>query len=206
MKTALPVGVVILGAGESKRMGRPKLLLPWGGTTVIGHIIGQWQELGARQIAVVMRENDTNLGAELKRLKLGGPSNRIKNLYPERGMFSSIICAANFNRWKPEIMSFAIVLGDQPHLRLETLRALLRFHNEHSEATCQPEFQGRPQHPVLLPRKVFNELKRTRTETLKDFLKLIPCPAVLCPVHDIGVLLDLDTPGDYIEAMTRFSA
>ena len=41
------LGVVILGAGASSRMGRPKLLLPWRDTTVIGQIIRQWRELGA---------------------------------------------------------------------------------------------------------------------------------------------------------------
>ena len=41
------VGVVILAAGRSARMGRPKLLLPWGETSVLGHLIKQWQALGA---------------------------------------------------------------------------------------------------------------------------------------------------------------
>ena len=50
---AFSVGVVILAAGRSARMGRPKLLLPWGGTSVLGHLIRQWEALGAKQIAVV---------------------------------------------------------------------------------------------------------------------------------------------------------
>ncbi len=50
-----PLGVVILGAGASSRMGRPKLLLPWGATTIVGHLLEQWQTLGAAQIAVVRR-------------------------------------------------------------------------------------------------------------------------------------------------------
>jgi CTP:molybdopterin cytidylyltransferase MocA len=91
-------------------------------------------------------------------------------------------------------------------LRPETLRGLVAFHGKHSDAVCQPEFQGRARHPVILPRKVFNELKHTHAETLKDFLKLIPRPGVQYPVNDASVLLDLDTPQDYIEAMTRFSA
>ena len=55
-------------------------------------------------------------------------------------MFSSVLCAANWAGWKPEITSHAIVLGDQPHLRLETLRGLVEFHFLHSEAICQPTF------------------------------------------------------------------
>ena len=39
LKKNQPLGVIILGAGASSRMGRPKLLLPWGDTSVIGHLI-----------------------------------------------------------------------------------------------------------------------------------------------------------------------
>jgi len=52
------VGALILGAGKSARMGRPKLLLPWHGTTILGHLIQQWKRLSVEQIAVV--ENITN--------------------------------------------------------------------------------------------------------------------------------------------------
>lgn len=206
MPTAsLPLGVVILGAGASSRMGRPKLLLPWHNTTVIGRIIGQWRELGAMQTAVVQRDNDTALAAELDRLDLP-KSNRILNPQPERGMFSSILCASNWTGWNSEIATFAIALGDQPHLRTDMLRGLLKCHSDHPDAVCQPEFQGRTRHPVLLPRDIFFELKETNVETLKDFLKLIPCSSVQYPVDDAALSLDLDTPEDYIRAMTHFSA
>jgi molybdenum cofactor cytidylyltransferase len=201
----LPYGAVILGAGASSRMGRAKLLLPWGATTVIGHIISIWRELGASQIAVVQRNNDLALAVELDRLEFP-QSNRITNPYPERGMFSSILCAANWDGWHAALKSFAILLGDQPHLRLETLRGLVSFHSEHPSAVCQPEFQGRARHPVFLPQEIFYELKRSEAETLKDFLKLIPRSAVQYPVDDASLSLDLDTPEDYIDAMTRFSA
>jgi CTP:molybdopterin cytidylyltransferase MocA len=144
------------------------------------------------------------LTAELDRLKVP-PSDRLKNPHPELGMFSSIVCAANWNGWRGDLKSFAIALGDQPQLRLETLRGLLTCHGEHFDAVCQPAFQERARHPVLLPREVFNEIKRTNAETLKDFLKLIPGSHVQYPVDDAGLTLDLDTPEDYIEAMTRSS-
>ena len=51
------MGVVVLAAGASSRMGRPKLLLPWGDTTVIGHLIANWQTVGARQITVVVADD-----------------------------------------------------------------------------------------------------------------------------------------------------
>lgn len=196
-------GAVILAAGASSRMGRPKLLLPWRGTSVIGHIIGQWRELGTAQIAVVQRPDDTALTEELNRLDFP-KSDRIKNPQPERGMFSSIVCAAHWDGWREDEASYAIVLGDQPHLRRQTLRALLAFHAEHPQAVCQPAFGGHRWHPVVLPREVFESLKLTRAETLKDFLKLNAAPVVQLSVDDPALSLDLDTPEDYKEAVTRF--
>jgi molybdenum cofactor cytidylyltransferase len=195
-----PLGIIILGAGASSRMGRPKLLLPWRDTTVIGHLIRQWRELGAAQIAVVHRPGDAPLAAELDRLDFPR-ADRIENPQPERGMFSSIICAADWSGWEREIGAWVIVLGDQPHLRLETLRTLLRFHSTHADAICQPEFDGRARHPVILPRPAFDGLKGSPAETLDVFLKLIPCRRVRCVIkNDPGLALDMDAPEDYRQA------
>src|ERR1700690_4241261 len=102
IKDQTALGVVILGAGASSRMGTPKLLLPWGGTTVIGHLLREWRELGAAQIGIVRGGQDPPLTAELDRL--GFPlADRIENPQPERGMFSSILCATNWPGWKHEI-------------------------------------------------------------------------------------------------------
>jgi molybdenum cofactor cytidylyltransferase len=192
----IPLGVIILGAGVSSRMGTPKLLLRWGGSTVIGHIISQWQELGAAQIVVVLRAEDTALGVELDRL-IFAKSDLIENPQPERGMFSSIVCAANWNGWQQEISTWAIVLGDQPHLQPGTLRQLLDFSAQNREAICQPAFSGRTRHPVVLPRQAFVELKNTGAATLKDFLKLTTAPRVQSSMADAGLSLDMDTPEDY---------
>jgi len=199
------LGVVIIGAGASSRMGRPKLLLPWGKTSVVGHLLQQWRRLEPAQIALVCRPGDRELGAELDRLGFP-PQNRIENPQPDRGMFSSILCAARWPGWEREISSWAIVLGDQPHLRLETLRALLEFSAQKPDAICQPAFNGRAGHPVLLSRGVFGKLKHARAKTLKDFLKPFAGQCVQCPVADAGLLLDLDRPEDYEKAVKSYFA
>ena len=192
----LQLGVVILGAGASSRMGRPKLLLPWKDTTVIGQIISQWRGLGAGQIAVVLRADDHALAAELDRLDFS-KSDRIENPQPERGMFSSILCAANWNGWRQEISNWGIVLGDQPHLQPETLRQLLEFSAQNKEAICQPASGGHAGHPVILPQRALVELKTTGADTLKTFLKQNSGRSVQCSVADPGLSLDMDTPEDY---------
>ncbi len=196
------LGVVILGAGASSRMGRPKLLLPWNGTTVIGHLLEQWYQLGAAQIGVVLRPQDALLAAELDRLDFPR-AGRIENPQPERGMFSSILCAAVWPGWKAEIATWVLTLGDQPHLHFETLRQLLEFHSVNADAVCQLEFGGHARHPVLLPRQVFEELKVSRAETLNAFLKQTRIRNARCFADDPGLALDLDTPEDYQLALVQ---
>jgi molybdenum cofactor cytidylyltransferase len=206
------MGVVILGAGASSRMGRPKLLLPWGDTTVIGQILRQWRELGAAQIAVVHRPSDTALVETLKREELkwskavtlqrfNASTHCIVNPQSGKGMFSSVVCAARWRGWRKDISSWAIVLGDQPHLQMDTLRVLLDRAAQNADAICQPVFNGHTGHPVILPRSVFAELPHSGAETLKEFLKPFSGGCVQCPVEDAGLLLDLDRPEDYDKAV-----
>lgn len=194
------LGVVILGAGASARMGRPKLLLLWESTTVIGHLLQQWQMLGAAQIAVVCAATNSALAAELDRL--GFPQgNRIFNPHPERGMFSSIQCAAGWTGWQPDVTHWAITLGDQPQVRLETLKRLIEFAAAHPSSICQPGRNGRGKHPVILPADAFLRLKVSSAANLKAFLGTDEMPILHCEIDDPGLDLDLDEPADYERAL-----
>jgi len=196
----MKLGVVILAAGASSRMGRPKMLLAWEDTTVIGHLLRQWQELGAAQIAVVCATANTALAAELDRLCFAS-HNRIVNPQPERGMFSSIQCAASWNSWKPGLTHWAISLGDQPQVRLETLKRVMEFAVEHPSSVCQPSHHGRGRHPVILPADIFSRLKDSQAVDLKQFLVERGTPTRRCELDDPGLDLDLDEPADYKRAL-----
>jgi len=193
-RKAHSLGVVILAAGRSSRMGQPKLLLPGGKTSILGHLIQQWQNLGARQIAVVCSPDNPGIAVELDRLNFL-PSSRIVNPNPDRGMFSSIQCAAEWQRWEPEVTHWAIVLGDQPHLRLETLRTIFDFSAANPGKVCQPRKDGHRYHPVVLPKKAFEQLRNSSAANLKEFLE--SCETAYCEMTDAGLELDIDQPEDY---------
>ena len=181
-------------------MGQPKLLLPWGGTTVLGHLIEQWQALGAKQIAVVCAPGDLAVRAELDRL--GHPqANRICNPAPARGMFSSIQCAAQWPGWQAALTHWAIVLGDQPHLQPQTLRRVLDFSAAQPAKLCQPAHRGHGRHPVLLPKSLFRQLAAATAATMKEFLAARPEEVALCEVDDPGMEVDIDRPEDYARAV-----
>jgi molybdenum cofactor cytidylyltransferase len=193
------LGAIILAAGASSRMGRPKMLLPWGASTVIGHLIAQWRDAGATQIAVVCAEKNHSVDEELDRI--GFPRDqRILNPEPALGMFSSIQCAARWTAWKPGLTHWAIVLGDQPHLTRETLHAVVEFAALHPHNVCQPARSGRPRHPVFLPRDILGQLARTNSQTMKEFLQAHAAQVRLLESDDAGLDIDLDTPEDYERA------
>ncbi len=195
---------VILAAGRSSRMGRPKLLLPWGNTTILGHLITQWTHLAAAQIAVVAQPADAPLHAELDRLQFPA-ANRIPNPNPDLGMFSSIQCAARWAGWLPEINSVALSLGDQPHLSPATLEELLTVARRHPGKICQPARAGHGRHPVLLPCSVFRELASSNAGTLKQFLAAQSTPLELLEISDPALDFDIDRPEDYQRVLDLFS-
>jgi molybdenum cofactor cytidylyltransferase len=197
---AFSVGVIILAAGRSARMGKPKLLLPWGKTSVLGYLIEEWRALHVKQIAVVCATGDLAIQAEMDRL--GFPAqDRIINPNPQRGMFSSIQCAAQWPGWQPALTHWAIVLGDQPHLRPQTLRRVLEFSAAQPGRVCQPARQGHGRHPVLLPKAVFQQLAPTTAATLKEFLAAEAAQVALCEMDDPGLDVDIDRPEDYEKAL-----
>jgi molybdenum cofactor cytidylyltransferase len=197
--SSLSYGVVILAAGQSQRMGQPKMLLPWRDTTVLGHLIRTWKNLGARQIAVVCAEGARAIREELDRLQFP-KADRIFNPAPERGMFSSIECAARWSGWNPNLTHWILTLGDQPHLQSQTLHSLLDLGSAHAKKICQPIHNGRRRHPVLLPKEAFIFLGQASVADLKTFLQSRSHELAGVEVDDPGLDLDLDKPEDYERA------
>ncbi len=192
-------GVVILAAGSSRRMGRPKLLLPWGATSILEHQIRTWRELGAGQVAVVWNPEHQAIEEELDRLDFPA-RDRIPNSKPEEGMFRSIQCAARWNGWAPGLTHWAISLGDQPQIRRETLETVLCSSATNPKMICQPRWQGELKHPVVLPKEVFALLASATTSSFKDFLHQMTGEVLGCDVADRGLALDIDEPADYEKA------
>lgn len=190
------LAAVILAAGSSSRMGRQKMLLPFGNSTVLGHQIALWSQLPTEQIAVVCAAGASEVFSELDRLQFP-TENRVLNAAPERGMFSSITCAAEWNGWKPSLTHWAIALGDQPHLKPETLNTFIEFARQRPEKICQPSRHGRARHPVLLPQAAFKSLTDSSARNLKEFLETNSSLVELVEIDDPGLDLDLDHPSDY---------
>jgi molybdenum cofactor cytidylyltransferase len=191
--------IAILAAGESKRMGQPKLCLPWGSTTILGHILAQWCDTGAEKFLVIHAPGENPVTRELDRLDFPA-SQRAATLAMDRGMMGSVVTAATLAQKDTSLSHMIIVLGDQPQLQTETLRRILHACATSPGKLIRLIYHGKPGHPLALPAHVLAELSATPCETLRDFLRLKDMPGCDLTIDDSGVLLDLDTPEDYARA------
>ena len=166
---------------------------------MISHLLQEWELAGAADIAVVCARGADEIQREMDGLQFP-KARRIINPTPEHGMFSSIQCAARFANWKPALTHWVVTLGDQPHLRRETLSALLDFSAAHPEQICQPMRMGHRRHPVLLPRPIFLSLAASSASDLKAFLAGHANVFGGFESSDAGLDLDMDTPDDYERA------
>lgn len=170
---------------------------------MLGHIVQQWKALVVQQITVVVAREGEDLRGELDHLAFPH-ENRIHNPAPERGMFSSIQCAASWSGWSEALTHWVLVLGDQPHLQLTTFEQLLDFVRQNPDRVCQPLCRSQWRHPVVLPKPVFERLSSSKEQTLREFLEGCDRAGFAC--DDPGLDHDIDTPEDYQKALEMAGA
>ncbi len=189
-------GVVILAAGASSRMGRCKLLLPWGEKTILTHLLDQLRSAGATQIAPVIDPSNQLLRNALEQAGFSSQE-WIENHSPQLGMFSSLQEASRWTGWVPTLTHWVISLGDQPHIQISTLRLLLDAAIKEPTRICQPALHGRAGHPIVLPANNFRELAQRDIPDLRVYVRMHEAFRLRVPVEDAAVSEDLNTPEDY---------
>jgi molybdenum cofactor cytidylyltransferase len=189
-------GVVLLAAGASCRMGTCKLLLPWGNKTILIHLLDQWKTLGVAQIAPVIDASNQLLKTALLDARFSSDE-WINNFFPERGMFSSLQEASRWKGWRSGLTHLVVALGDQPHIKISTLGVLLETAQQHPSRICQPVFNGRAAHPIILPVDQVAALAESDAPDLGAFIREHEAIRLRVAVNDQGVTGDLDTPADY---------
>ncbi len=176
---------VMLAAGESRRMGTWKLLLPLQGKTLIECSVEG--ALGACGRVILVTGHNAG---ELETL-FGGRQDVLLVHNPDykRGMFSSVQAGAAH----VETARFFLALGDMPFVGKKLYAGLLLHKNV---PAVIPKYRGKKGHPVLLDRSVRNTILSLGPEkTMRDALAQTATLAV--PVDNRYVLLDIDEQEDY---------
>jgi CTP:molybdopterin cytidylyltransferase MocA len=184
-----PVSAVLLAAGSSKRMGRPKPLLPLGNRTVIRHCLDTIIAAGLRDIIVVVGPD----GDEIAEMLRGLPVAVAKNESPESEMVASV--RIGLRALEDHASGVIICLADHPLASAETLMALVRGHRETPDKIIIPAYHGKRGHPTLFPRSVVEEV--FFGDNLRDIISRDFGRVRIIEVGDEGVVLDMDTREDY---------
>jgi molybdenum cofactor cytidylyltransferase len=190
------ISAIILAAGDSRRMGQPKLFLPWGQTNVLGQVVGTFSSAGIEDIIVVTGRTHESLEAEVLRLSLQYPVRVTHNpLSSSGGMLSSI--QAGLIATDPAVSAVLIGLGDQPQVQEETIRAICSAFSRTGAALVFPSFQNRRGHPWLASRTCWTGiLALPHSTNPRKYIKNFPGQIEYIEA-DESILDDLDTPEDY---------
>jgi molybdenum cofactor cytidylyltransferase len=188
---------IIPAAGESRRMGRPKLLLPWGDRNVIETVIHAWQRSNVTHIiAVVAKDDDSPLAGTCRRTEI-----EVEEVSP-RPVDMKASIAAGMARilldHDPQTNDACLIApADIPQLSVTVINALLAAHDPQRPQPISPVFEGRQGHPLLLPWPLAAEVAQLGpNEGVRTLLE--GHPPRLLEVDDPDVVApDLDTPETY---------
>jgi len=192
------ISAVILAAGKSRRMGRPKMLLPWGDTVVLGHVISVFAAAGLEDILVVtgaVREKIEGIVSEYGK---DFPVRTVYNEdYQEGEMLSSLKCGLR-DLAGSGARAALIGLGDQPQVQEKTVRLVCESFRLTGSPLVIPSFQMRRGHPWLASRRFWMDLLELHpSQTPRDFLDAHRRDIQYVEVDAPSILADLDTPEDY---------
>jgi CTP:molybdopterin cytidylyltransferase MocA len=195
------VAAVVLAAGASVRMGRPKALVPWRGRPLCRHAADLALAAGLHPTVVVW-------GAHPIAAELVPGAMLVENPSWPDGQLSSLKAGLRavmdvregeggpLRGSSPGILVLAV---DRPHVRPSTVDSLLAAHRRDPRAIWQPLYKGKRGHPILYPGKILPlVLRLPGLSSARDLFRdpVIAAMRRTVDTDDPAVLENLDTPDD----------
>jgi molybdenum cofactor cytidylyltransferase len=186
---------IVLAAGASSRMGQTKALLPiQPGRTLLGRVLSTLSEVGIDPLVVVSRSH-IDITAAWDAADSATVVQTI-NLDPSRGQLSSLLCG--LDALEREYQAVLMTLVDVPLPRVDTVRRLVTAWQRTHAALVRPVHGGRHGHPAIFGAALLNSLRTADlSEGAKPIVRAFADRAIDVEVDDPGILVDVDTPGDY---------
>jgi molybdenum cofactor cytidylyltransferase len=191
------IAAIILAAGQSKRMGQNKMLLPFGRSTVIETIVSEIIAAEVNDIVVVTGHERNNVEAALSNF----PARCVFNPnYAASEMIVSI--QVGLTALSDQTQAALIVLGDQPRIQRDVVRRVVAAYTPN--VVVIPSYQHRRGHPILIDRVLWDEvLSLPAKSTLRDFIRAHANKLRYVEVDSNSVISDIDTLEDYQEAIQQ---
>ncbi len=191
----MSISAILLAAGQSKRMRRPKMLLPWGNTTVLGKVIETIHNAGINDILVVTGGAKNEVEKLIANYELRTAYNQN---YANNEMLASI--QLGLQAQKPEAQATLICLGDQPQVEERSVRIVCEMFLANKSSIVVPSYQMRRGHPWLIAREFWEEVLQMRAqESMREFLNNHGKDIFYIEYDSPSILQDLDTPEDYLK-------
>jgi len=186
------VAGLILAAGESRRMGSPKALLPFAGETFLDRLIGLLRARCSPVIVVLGAAAET-IRAEARR-----PATFVVNSDWRTGQTGSMQCG--LRAVPPDAAGVLFTLVDHPAVSPETIGRILAG----SAPVRVPRFQGRRGHPIFLSRTLIAEFLALPADgAARDVVRRHAFETEFLDVDDPGVVADIDEPQAYRDLIAQ---
>lgn len=183
----------MLAAGASSRLGKPKQLLPYKGTTLLKHAVQLAVDATLKPIVVVKGANADLLNKEIEESQ----ATIVMNAAWEEGMASSIrIGLQKMLELEPAINSVIMMVCDQPYVTVKLLQDLIAKHVETGKPIIASSYKNNLGTPALFDAGIFNELMQLKGDAgAKKILNNHPewVAVIDFPMGEI----DIDTEEDY---------
>jgi len=192
------IWAIILAAGESKRMGRPKLLLPFGDNTIIETIVNNAIESKADEVLVVLGSGAENIAEKIKRKH----AKTSVNPNFRQGMLSSI--QWGFESLPEDTRAALVMLGDQPMVSSSVIDKVMDAYEQTEKSIVLPVYNKRRGHPILIDMKHRKEMKQLSPDVgLRALVHNHTDDILEVAVDTPGILKDIDTVEDYNQILSR---
>jgi molybdenum cofactor cytidylyltransferase len=188
------IAAVILSAGESSRMGRPKALLPIDGQTFIEKIVKALREAGLQNIIVILGHDAEAMRQKITHL----PVTILVNPEYRKGQLSSLRVAIRHLLANDTCSGLLVHLVDHPYIDAALVNLLIEGLEDSGKLIAVPRFHGKRGHPVIFARSLFNELLNApEDQGAKAVVNAHRDETLEIETEDKGITLDIDTPELY---------
>lgn len=186
------VSGILLAAGESRRMGQPKLLLPWGKTTIVERVVNNYLKSKISELIVVVGANQYLL----KEVLISKPVIIVENLYYQEGMSTSIKKGVEAASNQTE--GYLIGLGDQPLITPDIIDSLITVFSDEHPGIAICSHKRKSGHPVIFARKFRQALCALKGDMGgRMIIRQHFAEVKYVEVGSKSIFIDIDTPEDY---------
>ncbi len=197
------VAGIVLAAGESTRMGRPKQLLPAGGGTLLERILDEALRSDLDEVILVLGHLFEDIRAVLGQVLEHPKLKVVENRQYKQGISSSII--AGLSEVEESHDHVMILLADMPHIDANLIDLLVRRYIDSRLPLGAIKLKTKRTHPVIFSRKLFHELHNLKGDVgARDLFKKYTDQVCLVEPEGFYDDRDIDTPEDHTKYRKTF--